>query len=185
MTEQQYQALLTFLQLGGQYFVPAAVLLRALYEGMRGRLPQGFGQILMGSVLAGFTAAAAGENPDASSVFAELVGNAVFMAGLLSFITIYLLRQPFRGFWIDGLVGALIGVGVWIAWSLLLDYQWQWWMVPLAVFAFALGFIVLRTTLRHIARLLRLATWLIRIGIVVMVGAGGLLLVQSLMSSAA
>ena len=50
------------LQLGGQYMLPIAALLRALYSGVRGKLPEGFTQIGAAAVFAGITAAV-GEGP--------------------------------------------------------------------------------------------------------------------------
>ena len=40
------------LQLGGQYMLPIAALLRALYSGVRGKLPEGFTQIAAAAAFA-------------------------------------------------------------------------------------------------------------------------------------
>src|SRR5215207_1869014 len=85
------------LQLGGQYALPAAALLRALYSGYKGKLPEGIGQILAASFFAGVTALADNQQPNFGQILLDLTGNTLFMAGLLSFIVVYLLRLPNKG----------------------------------------------------------------------------------------
>lgn len=174
-----------FLQLGGQYFLPAAALLRAIYFGIRGKFPEGFGQIAAASLFAGLTAVADGQQPDIQSILAAIVGNTMFMAGLLSFIMVYLLRQPDRGQWVDGFVGAVIGGITWVVWVHVLLNDWPVWTAPLAVIAGAAAFIALRFSLRQIAKLVKIATYLLVIGMVLAIGAGGLLLLQWFLNSSA
>src|SRR5688500_8630940 len=92
----------SILQLGGQYALPAAALLRALYSGYKGNLPEGIGQIVAASFFAGITAIADNQQPDVGKILLDITGNTVFMTGLLSFIVIYLLRLPNKGLWLDG-----------------------------------------------------------------------------------
>ena len=174
------KTLAELLQLGGQYMLPIAALLRALYSGVRGKLPEGFTQIAAAAVFAGITAAV-GEGPiDLRTIFADLLGNAVFTAGLLSFIVVYLLRMQNRGLWVDGIVGGIIGLVIWLFTVFILGEPWPWWLIPLLIAACAAGFIALRFALRQIIRVVRVATWLLVIGLVLAVGAGGFLLFQSL-----
>ena len=168
------------LQLGGQYLLPIAALLRALYSGLRGRFPEGLSQIAVASLFAGLTAAVGNDALDIRSVALKILGNTVFMAGLLAFIMSYLLRQPNRGQTFDGVVGGVIGLLSFGAMVLILDNPWPWWTFPLAVAAGAAAFIVLRILLRQIARLVKIATYFIVIGILVVIAAGGILLFQTL-----
>lgn len=178
--EISQETIASFLQLGGQYFLPAAALLRAIYAGMRGKFPEGFAQIIAASIFAGITAVTDGQQPDLRGIVLEILGNTVFMAGLLSFILIYLLRQPDRGQWVDGIVGAVIGLVAWAIWVYVLFNDWPWWTAPLAVVGGAAAFIALRFSLRQIMRLVRIATYLLVIGLVLALGAGAILLLQSL-----
>lgn len=178
------QTMAEFLQLGGQYMLPTAALLRALYAGMRGKLPEGFWQIVIASLFAGVVAVVGQEQLDIRSVALGIASNTLFMAGLLSFIMIYLLRQPDRGKLIDGLVGGGIGLIVWLVWTYILNNPWPWWTIPLAVAAGAAAFIVLRMLLRQIARLVKIATYFIVIGVILVIGAGAVLLLQTVMQSA-
>src|SRR5258708_6367740 len=164
------------LHLGGQYFVPIAALLRALYSGIRGKYPQGMAQIIVASFFAGVTAVIGQEDLNIRAVALQILGNSVFMAGLLAFIMAYLLRQPNRGWTFDGIVGGTIGFISWLIMVLLLENAWPWWTFPLAIVFGALGFIVLRIMLRQIYRLVRIATVIITLGIFLVIGAGGLLL---------
>lgn len=173
------ETIIAVLQVGGQYFLPAAALLRALYSGARGRFPEGLMQIGAASLFAGVTATANGQSPDFREIMLQLIGNTVFMAGLLSFIMIYLLRQPDRGQWIDGIVGAVIGLIAWFCWVYILGNNWPWWTAPLVMIAGIAAFIALRFSLRQLIKLMRIATYLIVIGIVLVVGAGGVLLAQA------
>jgi hypothetical protein len=179
MDETTYQAILALFQMGGQYLIPAAVLLRALYAGMRGKMPEGLTEIFAASFLTGVTAVVAGEDLNLREVFGELISNTVFMAGLLSFIVVYLLRQPNRGQLVDGIVGGILGIIVWIGWSLILGNDWPWWIVPLVMIGGAASFIALRMLLVQLGRLVRIATWLIRIGFIFLIGAGIVLAFQA------
>lgn len=164
------------MKLGGQYFLPVAALLRALYSGMRGKYPQGVVQILGASLLAGITAVIGQEDLNVRALALNVLGNAVFMAGLLAFIMAYLLRQPNRGWTFDMIVGGTIGLISWLIMVLLLQNEWPWWTFPFAIAFGALGFLVLRIMLRQIARLVRLATVFITLAIFLIIGAGGVLL---------
>src|SRR5947209_8253007 len=139
------------LQLGGQYFLPIASLLRALYAGIRGKFPEGFLQIAIASLFAGLTSVVGTDKLDLTTIVLTILGNTVFMAGLLSFIMFYLLRQPDRGKLVDGIVGGVIGFIFWGVWTIL-DNSWPWYMIPLCIVAGAAGFITLRILLRQIAR---------------------------------
>lgn len=173
------QTLAELLQLGGQYLLPVAALLRALYAGARGRLPDGFRQITLAGIFAGIVAAVTGEPVDVRSAVTAILGNTVFTVGLLAFIIIYLLRMKNRGLVVDGIVGGIIGVVVWLFSVYILDQPWPWWFIPLLIAGGAAGFIALRFALRQIARLMRIATYLIIIGLILVVGAGAFLLLQT------
>lgn len=167
------------LELGGQYALPIAALLRALYSGMRGKLPEGLTEIAAASALAGVTAAIDPGQPfDLRQTAVDLLGNSLFMAGLLSFIVMYLLRMRFRSLWVDGTVGAVLGLVAWVVWTQVLLNELPWWTVPIGIAGGAAGFIVLRFSLRQLARLMRIATYLIVIGLVLVIGAGGILAFQ-------
>jgi hypothetical protein len=166
------------LQLSGQLFLPTAALLRALYAGVRGRLPEGFMQIIAASLFAGLTAIANNETFDLRTVLVDITSNAVFTAGLLSFILIYLLRQPFRGLVVDGVVGGVASLVAWLLWTYGLGNDWPWWSAPLVIAAGAAAFIGLRFGLRQIIRLVRIATWLLVIGGLVVLATLGVLAVQ-------
>jgi hypothetical protein len=162
-----------FLQLGGQYALPIAALLRALYAGFRGKLPEGFVQIAGASIFAGVVTVIDPSQPfDWRVALLELTGNAVFMAGLLSFILLYLLRQPNRGLYFDGFVGGALGLVAWVVWTQILLNEWPWWTAPLAIAGGVAGFIALRFSLRQIAKLVRIATYFIVLGVILVIGAG-------------
>lgn len=195
--EIDQQTIAQVLQLGGQYAIPAAALLRALYSGWKGKFPEGFTQIAGASLFAGLTAIADNQQPDLGGILATILGNTVFMAGLLSFIMLYLLRQPNRGLVVDAVVGAVIGVAAWALWYYVLRNDLSigtlletlgvqpgspligfadlitW---PVAAAAGAGIFVALRFALRQIARMVRLATTFLVIGIFSAVIAGGLYL---------
>ncbi|MCC7450219.1 MAG: hypothetical protein IT324_22565 [Anaerolineae bacterium] len=167
------------LQLGGQYFLPAAALLRALYSGIRGRFPEGFMQIIFGSLFAGLTAAVGHEGQvDVRSIILKIFGNTVFMAGLLSFIVVYLLRMRNRGLTFDAIIGGIIGAVAWGVSYVILDNPLPWWSIPVAIAGGAAGFVALRMLLRQIAKLVRVATYLIMIGFFFVLAAGGVLALQ-------
>lgn len=168
-----------FVHLGGQYFLPIAALLRALYSGIRGKFPEGVTQIVVASFFAGLTALVGNQQLDLRSIILTILGNTVFIAGLLAFIMAYLLRMQNRGFTVDAIVGAVIGLIVFVVWTVILRYDWPWWTFPAAIAAGAAGFVGLRILLRQIARLVRLATYLIVLGVLLVIGAGGFLLAQT------
>jgi hypothetical protein len=172
-----------FLQLGGQYFLPVAALLRALYSGIRGKFPEGFAQIGAASLFAGLSAAISGEQADIGAILLKILSNTVFMAGLLAFIMTYLLRQPDRGKTFDGFVGGVLGLITWAAWVYVLRNDWPWWTFPLGIAAGAASFIVLRILLRQIYKLVRIATYFIVVGVLFVIGAGGVMLFQTFMAS--
>ena len=176
----------SLLDLGGQYALPIAALLRALYAGMRGRLPEGMTEIAAASVFAGVVATVDPSQPfDLRQTVLELLGNTVFMAGLLSFIVVYLLRMTFRGLWFDGFIGAILGIVAWLGWTQVLQNEWPVWTAPLAVIAGAAAFILLRFSLRQLMRLMKIATYFIIAGVVLVIGAGGILAFQWLTSQLA
>jgi hypothetical protein len=168
------------LQVGGQYLLPIAALLRALYSGYRGKLPEGFAQIGVAAVTAGISAGVGNTQLDIGTIITDILGNTVFTAGLLSFIVLYLLRMANRGLWVDGIIGGVIGLVIWLFTVYVLGEPWPWWLIPLLVIACAAGFIALRFALRQIMRVVRIATYLLVIGLIFLIGAGGFLLFQTL-----
>jgi len=173
------QTMAELVQLGGQYALPIAALLRALYAGTRGKFPEGVAQIMAASFFAGLTALVGNEQLDLRTIIGEILGNTIFMAGLLSFIMIYLLRQPNRGFWVDGIIGGMIGFMVWFVWVYILQNEWPWWTIPFVIAAGAAGFITLRIMMRTLGKLVTIATYFIVIGLVLVLGAGAFMLFQT------
>ncbi len=171
--EISQETIASVLQLGGQYFIPSAALLRALYSGVRGKFPEGFAQILIASFFSAVTALADNEQPDLQTIVLELAGNTVFMTGLLAFVVAYLLRIPFVGFIMDAIVGGVLGVVAWAGWTYLLGNDLPIWTLPLGVIGGMIAFVILRLLLRQIFRLIRIATVLIVIGVVFVALAGG------------
>jgi hypothetical protein len=171
------------LQLGGQYMLPIAALLRALYSGTRGKLPEGFWQILLAGVFAGITAAADNPEFDPRTIVVEILGNTAFTTGVLAFIIVYLLRVANYGLIVDGIVGGILGGVVWVGFYIL-GNELPWWLIPVFIAAGAGGFIALRFALRQIARLVRIATYFIVLGILAVIGAGAVFLFQSLTQAA-
>lgn len=182
--EISQETIATVLQLGTQYAIPSAALLRAIYHGWRGKLPEGLREIGLASLLAGLTAVADNQQPDLLRILLEIMSNTAFMAGLLSFILLYLLRQPDRGKWFDGFVGGVLGLIAWAVWVFLLGNDWSVWTFPLGIMAGAAAFIALRFSLRQLIRLMKVATWLLVAGVVFAIGAGGLYLLQLLINQA-
>lgn len=174
------QTLAELLQVGGQYFLPVAALLRALYAGVRGRLPEGVREIAAAGVFAGLVAAVTGEPIDVRSALMAIASNTAFTIGLLAFILLYLLRMRSRGLVLDGIIGGIIGLVFWLFTVYVLDKPWPWWLIPLLIAGGAAGFIALRFALRQIVRVVRIATWLIVIGLVLVVGAGAFMLLTTL-----
>lgn len=170
------------LQLGGQYMLPIAALLRALYSGVRGKMPEGFRQIIGAALLAGITAGVNNQAVDLRTVLTDILGNTVFTAGLLSFIVLYLLRMENYGLWVDGIIGGVIGLVIWLFTVIVLAEAWPWWLLIFLIPACAAGFIGLRFALRQIIRVVRIATYFIVVGGVLVIGAGGFLLYQKLAS---
>jgi hypothetical protein len=170
--------LVQLFQLSGQLFLPAAALLRALWAGVRGKLPEGFVQIIAASVFAGLVALTGNETFDLRAVLVGIISNTVFTAGLLSFILIYLLRQPFRGLVVDGIVGGVASLVAWLVWTQVLNNDWAWWTALVVIAAGAAAFIGLRFGLRQIARLVRIATWLLAISALVVLIVVGVVAVQ-------
>jgi len=168
------------LQVGGQYLLPIAALLRALYSGYRGKLPEGFTQIGVAAITAGISAGVGNTQLDLGTIITDVLGNTVFTAGLLSFIVIYLLRVANHGLVVDGIIGGVIGLVIWLFTVYVLGEPWPWWLIPLLILACAAGFIALRFALRQIMRVVRIATYLLVIGLIFVIGAGGFLLFQTL-----
>lgn len=176
--EIDQQTIAEFVQLGGQYAIPVAALLRAIYSGWRGHLPEGLTEIGIASVFAGLTTIVDGGAPNWQTIVLEVMGNTIFMAGLLSFIVVYLLRQPDRGRWFDSFVGGLLGLAAWTVWVYLLGNPFPWWTFPLGILVGVVGFILLRLALRVIARLVRIATYFLVAGVIFIALGGGLFLLQ-------
>lgn len=173
------QTLADILQLGGQYILPIAALLRALYSGTRGRMPEGIGQIGMAAVVAGASASVTGQQPNLQAIITDVLSNTVFTAGLLTFLLLYLLRVTQFGWIGDAIIGGVIGVVIWVFTVYVLREPWQWWMLVLLIPACAIGVILLRFALRQIMRVVRIAAALLLVGIVLAVGAGGFLVLQT------
>lgn len=167
------------LQLGMQYFIPAAVLLRALYFSMRRKLPQGVREVL---VAAGIAAAGALLDGDAETIPAALIEattNFVFIAGLLTFILIYLLSLPNLGPWVDGFIGGVVGFLAWIVWVYVLGHPWAAWSGPVTAAGGAAVFMMLRGLLGTLGRLMRLAGRLIVVGAVLAAVGGVIWFIQN------
>ena len=199
MIEINEQTLATVLQLAGQYFFPAAALLRALYSGYRGKMPEGMSQILAASVFAGLTSVADGGQPDLNGIVSTLAGNTIFIAGLLSFIVLYILRLRTFGIIVDAIVGGVLAMAAWGVWVYLLgNTELQISAIPLSMLggqdtgpmtlvldlatlplvfiAGAVLFVFLRFSLRQIGRLVALARLLMVVGVLFLFAAGGLYL---------
>lgn len=84
------KTLAAILQLGGQYMLPIAAILRALYSGARGKTPEGAIQIATAAIIAGVSAGVNGQQPDIKNILNDVLSNTVFTAGLLAFIVVYL-----------------------------------------------------------------------------------------------
>jgi hypothetical protein len=173
------------LQLGGQYLLPIAALLRALYSGTRGKLPEGFWQIVLAGAFAGLTAAADNPEFDARTIILEILGNTAFTTGLLAFIIVYLLRVANYGLIVDGIVGGGLGLAAWLGWIYFLGNELPWWTIPSVIAAGAAGFIILRFLLRQIARLVKIATYFIVLGILAVIVAGGVFVFQMITQTGA
>ena len=198
MIELNEQTLATALTLAGQYFFPAAALLRALYSGYRGKMPEGMGQILAASAFSGMTAAATQPDPDMNAIILDLLSNTVFIAGLLSFIVVFILRTAL-GTIVDAIVGGVLAMAAWGVWVYVLgNTELQISSIPLSLLGgqdtgpmtlvldlatlpivFVAGaalFVFLRISLRQIGRLVALARVLMWIGALFLLAAGGLYL---------
>lgn len=178
------QTLSDLLQLGGQYLLPLSALLRALYSGVRGRLPEGFTQIGAAAVFAGISAGVNGQTLDVPLLVRQVLSNTVFTAGLLAFILIFLLRAPNFGLLVDGIIGGIIGGVLWVFTVYVLLQPWPVWLLLALIPVCAFGFILLRFAMRQIARVMRIATYLLFLGLLLALGAGGFLLYRSLTGAA-
>ena len=174
--------LASFIQIGGQYMLPIAALLRALYSGYRGKAPEGIIQILGAAAIAGVSSSVNGQPPNLQNIVTDILGNTVFTAGLLAFIVVYLIRVTNLGWIMDVVVGGIIGGVLWFFSNYWLDMNWSIWLLFLIVPACAVGMILLRFALRQIFRVVRIATYLVVIGLVLAIGAGGFLLLQTVLS---
>lgn len=176
--------LVQLLQFGGQSVLPLAALLRALYSGTRGKLPEGLAQVVGASLLAGATSMVGVESPtpaptDIRALLTELLSNSVFVAGILGFAVVYLVRFTGAHLILDAIVGAGLGAAGWAAWVYLLENAAEWWWLPAAIAVGALGFVILRRLMTQLFRLLRLARILITLGLLVVIAAGIFLLIQN------
>lgn len=174
--------LAALLQVGGQYMLPIAALLRALYSGARGNAPQGMVQIVGAALIAGVSASVNGQPPNLQNIVTDIVSNTAFTAGLLAFIVVYLLRVTHLGWIIDVVVGGIIGGVIWFFSNAMLGTNWPLWLLLLIVPACAIGMVLLRFALRQIFRVVRIATYLIILGLILALGAGGFLVLQTLLS---
>lgn len=169
--------LLLGIQLGGQYVLPAASLLRALWYGWQGRFPEGAWQIAGASALAGITALSDPAQVVGQDVLTiilrQVLGNAVFTAGLMAFIVTYLFRQTQNmSRWVDGIVGGFAGLVVWFVWSyILLEWSKEWWMALLAIGAGVAALIALRALMFVINLAVKIARWMMGAAVVLMIGA--------------
>ncbi len=175
--------LVSLLQVGGQYLLPIAALLRALYYGVRGKLPEGFVQIFAASAFAGITAVVDQQQPNLQNIVLGILGNSVVTAGLLAFIVAYLLRMPNYGLMADGIIGGIVGLVGWLAWVYVLGNDLTWWTIPLLIIGGAVAFTLLRTLLRQIARLFKIATYFVVAGLLFALGAGGFLLLSTVLQT--
>lgn len=172
------------LQLGGQYLIPAAALLRALYAALRGKLPEGVAQISFGAAAAGVTAGATSGQPDFNAILADILSNTAFTAGLLTFIVLYLLRARNLSWIVDVVIGALLGGLVWAFTVYVLGQDWPWWWLLWMVPAGAVALRLLRFAMRQIVRVVRIAMILLVIGLGAALAAGGFLLLQNVLPTA-
>lgn len=177
--------LAAILQVGGQYMLPIAAILRALYSGARGKTPEGAMQIATAALIAGVSAGVNGQQPDLRNILTDVLSNTVFTAGVLSFIVIYVLRSAHLTWIVDVVVGGIIGAAIWLFTNFILGVSWPLWTVVLIIPACAAGMVLLRFALRQIFRVVRYATYLIIIGAVLAVGAGGFLLLQTVLGGVA
>jgi hypothetical protein len=172
--QQIIELFLSAIQLGGQYALPAAGLLRALYYGWQGKFPEGAWQIVGASFVAGLTSVADTSTFQTDNVLREifltLTQNAVFTAGLLAFIMTYIFRQTQNmSRWVDGIVGAIAGFVVWIIWYFILG-QWAWWMIFIAVPGGAAALIGIRALMFVISWAVKIARWLLIAAVLLMLG---------------
>jgi hypothetical protein len=177
--------LAAILQLGGQYMLPIAAILRALYSSARGKTPEGAVQIATAAIIAGVSAGVNGQQPDLKNIVNDVLSNTVFTAGIISFIVIYLLRATHLTWVADVVVGGILGAVLWLFTNYILGVSWPLWTLVLIIPACAAGMVVLRFALRQIFRVVRYATYFIIIGLVLALGAGGFLILQTVMSGLA
>ncbi len=179
------KTLAAILQLGGQYMLPIAAILRALYSGARGKTPEGVIQIVTAAIIAGVSAGVNGQQPDIKNILNDVLANTVFTAGLISFIVIYVLRATKLTWVADVVVGGIIGAVLWLFTNYILGVNWPLWILVLIIPACAAGMVLLRFALRQIFRVVRFATYFIVLGLILALGAGGFLLLQTIMSGLA
>jgi hypothetical protein len=176
------KTLAAILQVGGQYMLPIAAILRALYSSARGKVPQGAVQIGTAAIIAGVSAGVNGQQPNLQNIFSDILSNTIFTAGLLSFIVIYVLRATHLTWVADVVVGGIVGAVIWLFTNYVLGVNWPIWTLVLIIPACAFGMVLLRFALRQIFRVVRYATYFIVIGLVLAIGAGGFLLLQTVSS---
>lgn len=182
MVEIDQQTMADLLQFSGQYLIPLAALLRALYLGARGKFPEGLLQIVGASFLSAITEFANSEAPNIQHILQNVVSNTVFTAGLLAFIMTYLLRMRYRGWFFDVLVGSIVGIIAWFGSSYLLNNDFEIWTLPATAIGGGIAFLILRALLRQIRCLIGIATVIFWIAFVALIVTGGIYVVQYLMS---
>ncbi|MBA3870198.1 MAG: hypothetical protein H0X30_13720 [Anaerolineae bacterium] len=179
------KTLAAILQVGGQYMLPIAAILRALYSGARGKFPEGAVQIGTAAIIAGVSAGVNGQQPNLQNIVSDILSNTIFTAGIVSLIVVYVLRATHLTWVADVVVGGIIGAVIWLFTNYVLGVHWPLWTVVLIIPACAAGMVALRFALRQIFRVVRYATYFIVIGLVLALGAGGFLLLQTFMSGMA
>lgn len=176
------KTLAAVLQVGGQYAIPAAALLKALYASVRGRTPEGIMQIAAGAAVAGASAAINGQQPNVQAIISDVLSNTVFTAGLLTFIVLYLLRVTGLSWIVDVVVGGVLGAIIWLFTNYVLGTAWPLWLLLLIIPACAIGMVLLRFALRQIMRVVKIATLLLIFGVLLAIGAGGFMVLQTMLS---
>jgi hypothetical protein len=168
------------LQLGGQYMIPAAALIGAIRSGKDHKLPEGFFQITGAALLAGVAATVNGQQSDLRTIITDLLSNTAFTAGLMSLLLFYLLAINL-GWIVDVVIGGILGGVVWWFTVTVLGEGWQPWMLPVCIVIGAVGMLLLRLAVRALKFALRVAVTILVIGLMLAIGAGGFLLLQSIM----
>ena len=179
------KTLAAILQLGGQYMLPIAALLRAIYSAARGKTPEGALQIAGAAAVAGVSAAVNGQQPNLQAIIGDILSNTIFTAGLLTFIVVYLLRVTGLSWIVDVIVGGILGMILWLFTNYVLGTTWPLWSLFLIIPACAGGMVLLRFALRQLFRVVRIATYILIFGLILAVGAGGFLVLQTVLSGVA